>query len=144
MLGKVLRVIAPLVGGAALLTVGTYLPTTLFVVSNCLLAAGAAAANIWAFNMLKGDDGRYTYFGIGLLAAVYSGAYMWLYANPRLVGEWSETLRPLAFVVWPLVWAWPAIAKVRDYQKAAARIERKADEILVETLPDAQGDETWR
>lgn len=73
------------------------------------------------------------YGAVTLLSAVYIGAYLILLFSHVSQPDWSRTMRFVSLVVWPLVWAGPAIIRARVRQAAldhaVARTIAKAVEL---------------
>ena len=48
-----------------------------------------------------------------LLSLLYLVAYLILLFTDTSAGKWSNTIKPLSDMAWPLVWIWPAVVVLR-------------------------------
>lgn len=55
------------------------------------------------------------------LAAMYVGAYVWLLVDPDVV-HWSQIMRGVSIVVWPLIWILPGVTAVRARNDLVAKV----------------------
>lgn len=61
----------------------------------------------------------------GVLASIYCGAYIWLAFHLERSREWSNLLRPVALLVWPIVWIIPTVLSMRLWSKLVRAVEGK-------------------
>lgn len=90
--------------------------------------ANAACAAIACVVMLLAAFGesmpelRPVRFAGAVLAGIYCGAYVWLAFNLDWSGSWSQYLRPVGLLAWPLVWVMPTMIENRTWRKIARAI----------------------
>ena len=58
-----------------------------------------------------------------ILALIYSGAYVWLAFNLERSGVWSQYVRPVSLVAWPVAWMCPAALSVILWLRINRRFE---------------------
>ena len=88
-----------------------------------VLALVALAANFWA-GVVAVVEVRRVYRTVAVLNTVYVAGYVWLLFGHVNPGTWSNWLRPVGIMAWPLVWAYPAFVAVR----LSLRLQRRARE----------------
>jgi hypothetical protein len=96
----------------------------LIALLNGLLALAAVISSFWAVPKV-GKPLNIVLVIAGCLALFYSGAYIWLLFHISEVAAWSNTLRWLGLISWPVAWIFPPLAMVR-YKTVAGRGIRKA------------------
>lgn len=96
----------------------------LIVLGNALLALLAAVVGLWAAT--RGVPAlRVIHAATGALALLYALSYGYLLVDlDGRLRRWSEVMRGVALIVWPIAWIWPPLASVRRYREAKARVDR--------------------
>lgn len=105
---------------------------------SMILASVACGANLWATFHCR-PSMRPSYAFVAILAGIYSVAYVALITGAKIWvldgsdrGAWSQTLAPVAFLVWPLVWTIPAIRETRHERALVAAANRAIDDQLTD------------
>lgn len=68
---------------------------------------------------------RSTFAAGGVLASIYSGAYVWLAMNFERAREWSALIRPVGLVTWLVVWILPPMISMRVWAKLRQAADKK-------------------
>lgn len=94
------------------------------VVVNALLAFASACANVRA---VRGSTAmwRSVHVTIAALAVVYAAAYAYLAAWPDSILTWSQTMRGVSLLAWPVVWIAPAVVQRRSNRQVRDIITRE-------------------
>lgn len=93
------------------------------VTANLLGALCAVVANIWASSHTTGWIKWFFTLTAGL-ALVYSLSFLWLLFHFGQAAAWSQFMRPVGIVAWPIAWSVEPLLIVRYFHK-------KADELVV-------------
>ena len=100
-------------------------------VVSAVLAAAPAAVHAVAARRTAGPV-RAMFAVVSVLAAVYVVAYAVLVFAPVDGGDWSETMRGVSLVAWPLVWmphAWVVARTPKRFGEAvAAEVLRRIED----------------
>lgn len=87
----------------------------------------AGSASAYWFNRKASKMGlislRKTHFLISGLAAFYTASYLFLLLFDPKFMAWSSFMRGVSLVVWPVVWAWPAVVSMRTWKKFTELLE---------------------
>lgn len=104
------------------------------------------AAVVWQFRATK--QGLEELFAYHLAAAVlglfYFAAYVILVFTNVSQSAWALWVRPMGFILWPLVWTWPALVSIRLARKLQGKVRKShkrelaAREETVSFLRDAK------
>lgn len=96
--------------------------------ANGVMAGIAVAANLWA--VFRSDHPRQSAM-VAALATFFIASYVWLGFHGDAIVEWSEFMRGVSLIAWPVVWIYPAL-RARDATVKAAKVA----EGLLAKLPD--------
>ena len=90
---------------------------TLFVIW-CSLAMSLTAALVCAYASRHSfPELRPVFAASGVLALIYSGAYLWLGFNIERSAQWSQYVRPVGLIAWPVAWIFPPAMSVLLYMR---------------------------
>lgn len=94
------------------------------VIVNSLLAFASMCANAQA---IRGSSPtwRSVHAAIAALAAVYAVAYAYLAVWPHAILTWSQTMRGVSLLAWPLVWIIPAVVQRRSNRQVRDIINKE-------------------
>ena len=90
-----------------------------------MVLALAATWHNWQAFRVGFAEVKAPFAATAVLAAIYSASYAVLLFTDVDPSHWTQAIRPVTLVTWPIVWSWPAIRAVRT----ARRIRRRADDI---------------
>lgn len=101
---------------------------TLTKVLTCIVMAEAmAVVPVNIYSAQRGmPTGRVVRYCVATLAVVQVCAYTVLLFSNVDPGKWATFARGVGVIVWPVVWAWPACASVRqrsDIKERARTVE---------------------
>lgn len=107
--------------------------STLIIWGNLLGCLGAVAANgIAAYVGFLIHRGLA--ITISIIAAMYAIGYAMLLLGVVELAKWSAFYRGVSVVVWPLVWAGPAVMSVQAWRHTRSQVEAA----LAEGVTDAR------
>jgi hypothetical protein len=87
---------------------------------NILGAAVAAVVNFHASHVNPAPWSRIRLM-IAAYATIYVGGYLWL-LNVDDIAVWSQTMRGVSVLTWPLVWIAPAWVSTRVWREVKQQI----------------------
>lgn len=91
---------------------------------NAILAAVACVVNLRALPH-NSPTWRNVHVSIAALAAVYVGGYLYLAIWPENLLTWSQTMRGVSMLAWPVVWIIPAVVQRRSIRRTNQILEEE-------------------
>ena len=97
------------------------------VINTVLSAAAAITLLLAARHSLP--ELRPVFAGAGVLASIYCGSYFWLIFNLDRAARWSELIRPVGLLSWPIAWIAPAAISMKLFSKLRKAAGKSSKEI---------------
>ena len=107
--------------------------TQVIAMINGILAWCASISLFWAAFEVS-NRLRHVLFVEACLAMFYSVAYWWLAFNLELAREWSEILRWIGIVSWPVAWIASPIMLIYWLRGQGKKLQENARRVVEETV----------